>query len=53
MITGAFNKPMTYNEAVSIVTEAMFSDEKNSEDYEKDFEEWLLTGQKIHSMCGG
>ena len=53
MITDAFNKPMTINEATAIVSEAMFSDDKIFEDYKKDFAEWLEKGEKLHVICGG
>jgi len=53
MITDAFNKPMTYKEASAIVIEAMFYNDKNLEDYKKDYFEWLESGEKIFSMCGG
>ena len=53
MITGAFNKRMTNAEAERIVSEALFSDDKNFEDYVKDFTEWLGSDLVIRAVCAG
>ena len=53
MRTGAFDKPMTYSEAIRILTHALFADPEHLEYYEKDFDEWLSNGEKIHAVCAG
>ena len=52
MVTKAFDKKMTISEAQRILIHALVNDKDHFEDYEKDFDEWLMSDRVIHSLCG-